>query len=465
MLNDNLDLLKKYSTNLPRYTSFPTATALKEFSENDSILDLITGVLQGLSSSQPISLYIHLPYCPQLCYFCACNKIISSKTEDIDNYLSALEREIDLIKNILPLEIEIHELHLGGGSPSYLSISQLEKLELILSKLNISKICQKSIEIDPRTVDQEKLCFLYESSYKRFSLGVQDFDPTVQELINRIQSFELTAKTAEVIRTLSGTSINFDLIYGLPGQTQASFHDTISSVLELRPNRLALYGYAHVNWKVKVQNVLNKYGIPEDELRHTLFLTAAEKLIAAGYVHIGLDHFALPDDGLSTAKNTKTLRRNFMGYTEMKSDTLMALGVSAISDFGEYIFQNTANIEKFTQLLNAGMLPIQKYIKRNLADKIRAFIIETLMCNRILLFSQVLAKFPQTDVVDAILVAGKRNLEEYVKDELVGINSDHIIVFEQGTYFLRHIAACFDNYLEKERLNKERGTRQLYSRT
>ena len=312
------ELAQRFQQPLPRYTSYPTAA---ELSEKFDYGDLERHLHDTFSQQLPTALYVHLPYCKSLCYFCACSKVISADQRARHEYLSFLEKEcVRLTALGTP---EVNELHLGGGSPSYLSVSELEQLEFCLRQYFPASDLRKSIELDPRTIDSEKIGFLVENGYERISIGVQDFDPVVQQLVNRIQPVEMLEHVLEDLRSRDVHQINFDLIYGLPGQTRESFEETIREVCRLRPSRIALYGYAHVPWKMKVQKTLQKYGLPSPTDRLHLFTQAAIELQTQGYKYIGLDHFALPDDELSLADANQTLRRNFMGYTTFRDLSLI----------------------------------------------------------------------------------------------------------------------------------------------
>ena len=447
MLQDLIRLHSKYVGNLPRYTSYPTAV---EFKAVENQVEAEQRYQAAIADLESFSLYIHLPFCPSLCYFCACNKVITQDTAEIDRYLEALTVEADLLKAKLPLNAKILQVHLGGGSPSYLSCEQLERLQKIVTSLSSDmSSCQYSVEIDPRTSTPQKLALLYQQGYRRFSLGVQDFDSKVQELVNRIQPYDLTAGVLKEIRRNSDTEVNFDLIYGLPGQTETGFKDTINKVIELRPDRIALYGYAHVTWKVKVQNALTKYGLPEPLERIHFFAAAVELLEAAGYIYIGMDHFALPQDELSLALTSQTLRRNFMGYTTVHGQALLGLGPSAISDLGSCLFQNALSVENYKQHLERQELPISRVIKRHSEDSVRAFMIESLMCHRILTLAELQLEFPHYIGLESIFRAGQQELQRYALDRLVELEIDTIHVTSLGAFFMRQLVSVFDAYLKE----------------
>lgn len=441
---------KKYSGRLPRYTSYPTALELKNCTDTDPVEKVLV-----TASSRPLSLYIHLPYCPSLCYFCACNKIISTDEQKRREYLDYLALEVDRLVETAG-KLSLSQIHLGGGSPSFLNEEELEILDrLVSSGFRLTDNCNRSIEVDPRTFSAEKAKKLVSSGYNRFSLGVQDFDPAVQKIINRIQPYELTRDTIVDLRELGITSINLDLIYGLPGQNIDSFSTTLDQVCELRPERIALFGYAHVNWKVKVQHVFEKHGLLDSETRLKLFTLATEKLLVEGYEYIGLDHFALPEDELNIARKEGTLRRNFMGYTTDDGAGVLGIGISSISDIEGILYQNDTSLSAYHENLKARKLPVAKILERSVDDRIRAYIIERLMCDCKLNLPELMKKFPEAETLPQIFAEGISRLEEYEKDGLVSCSSESIKVTFTGRFFLRHIAAAFDAYLKKHENNNK----------
>ena len=445
MKSDLLQLCHKYQGRLPRYTSYPTALEFKPLDNNKIIIDR----LKKITDDEGISLYIHLPYCPELCYFCACNKEITKDQSKNSTYLEFLETEIKLLKKILSNNVPVNQIHLGGGSPSYLTEIELEKLEeMLVRNFNISPNCQRSIEVDPRSFSKMKAKALKDLNYQRVSLGVQDFDEKVQVLINRVQPYELTKQTLEYVKEYKFEGINFDLIYGLPSQTIESFKDTILKVIDLKPDRIALYGYAHVNWKVKVQAVFNKYPLPTPSKRIELFEMAVNLLIQAGYIYIGMDHFALPDDELTKALNTRALRRNFMGYTTIYGKYLIGLGASSISDLGDYIYQNEVKVEEYQKIVANEILPIKKFITRSEDDKIRSFIIERLMCDRYLSLTMLESEFPKNLTILEIFNSGLEKLKCFLDDDFVILTDQDITITKLGSFFMRNIVSVFDTYIE-----------------
>jgi oxygen-independent coproporphyrinogen III oxidase len=440
-LRKDLDnLLRYFPSNLPRYTSYPTAT---QFNTNYDYEEVYNHLLKTPSNS--FSYYLHIPFCEQLCYFCACNKIITKNIKELDEYLELLSKELSHYKQTLTTPINIQQIHLGGGSPSYLSNQQLIQLNQILQPFN-TPTTEKSIEVDCRTINSEKIHTLFKYNYRRFSLGIQDFDSDVQILVNRIQPYEQVEEVVFHIRSEPKSLINFDLIYGLPGQSSESFTKTIEKVIALSPDRIALYGYANVPWKIKVQNTFKKYILPNPEERLELFHMALSLLKQAGYSYIGLDHFAKPHDELSLALVNKSLRRNFMGYTVQKGDTLHGIGASAISDTGLYIAQKHTTLESYKTLLNCEMLPIEKVIKRSYEDTIRSYCIENLMCNRTLEYNELVNKF-SNDSTEKIFSDAASTIKKYIPENLATTCNSKIEITEHGSYFMRFIASVFDAYL------------------
>ncbi|RMD84075.1 MAG: oxygen-independent coproporphyrinogen III oxidase, partial [Candidatus Dadabacteria bacterium] len=374
------DLCRKYAGNLPRYTSYPTALEFQEVSR-PSVAE--SALAEVASDGVPLSLYVHIPFCESLCYFCACNKIITQDESLKEEYLELLKAELGLIQESYGGIPPISQVHLGGGSPSYLSTNQLQRLcDILESHLEILPNAEKSIEADPRTFDRDKAALLYSRGFTRVSLGVQDFDPMVQDIVNRRQPYEMTVDAISYLNEIGFNGINLDLIYGLPGQTITSFRSTIERLIGIKPDRIAMYGYAHVKWKVKVQHVLRKHGVPGPLERISLFVMAVEMLTDAGYDYIGLDHFAMPDDELSQACKEKRLRRNFMGYTTIKGGGVLGLGLSSISDLSGVIYQNFSDLGSYRNMLGKKVLPVRRAIERTWEDKVRASIIENIMCNR-----------------------------------------------------------------------------------
>lgn len=440
------DLAGKYAGQLPRYTSYPTAVELRPTESDSEVVETLRDLR---AETKTVSIYVHIPFCPSLCYFCACNKVITKEHEPRQNYLETLEREAKRLVDVSGIDtIPAVQVHLGGGSPSSLDCAQLRQLNSILGE-NLLLDCsvEKSIEVDPRDLSPDKIEALGALGFQRISFGVQDFDRGVQEYVNRVQPYDLTANTVAAFRNLGTRSVNLDLIYGLPGQTAESFAKTLEQVLTIRPNRIALYGYAHVRQKVKVQKTLEKYGLPSPEERLELFTNALFALQAAGYIYIGLDHFALPDDELAVACANNTLRRNFMGYTTVKGDCLIGLGASSISDTGSMLYQQALNVDEYTNRVGTGSIPVARQLHRSAEDRLRAFIIERVMCSGSIELAELEGAFPSYPDLKEVFSSGLAQLNELSADGLVEIGERSLRVTELGRIFLRQIASVFDAYL------------------
>ena len=444
---DLKSLIKKYSVNIPRYTSYPTAVEFTDKVTNDDLYLVLDNEVS--SSTKPISIYTHLPFCHSLCYFCACNKIIPKSREGLSDYLAALFAEIKLYSDRIN-DLEVDQFHWGGGTPNFLNTEETTNLFFEFKKYfpNFTKDADISVEIDPRTCSFDHLRTYRDLGFNRVSMGVQDFDLNVQEAINRVQPFELTSSIFQEIRRLKFNGINLDLLYGLPLQNETSFKDTIEKVISLMPDRIALYGYAHVTWKQKVQKSLQRHDLPSPEVRINLFLLALEMLTNAGYEYIGMDHFALPSDDLCVAKHKGSLNRNFMGYTTHKDTYVAGFGVSSVSTYDSIISMNESKIDNYIDRIGKGELPVAKGVLRSRDDLIEADIIERLLCHGFLKVSELQNKW---DFEFKQRFAGAINeLRLMQEDGLVNIDSDcNIEVTDFGRLFLRNIASKFDSYLAK----------------
>ena len=388
MLNISSELLQRYDVPGPRYTSYPTADRFVEaFTEADYIRAL-QGRRQGIGGrTQPLSLYAHIPFCASLCYYCACNKIITKHHERAAEYLRLLEREVELQVSHLGAGHSVSQLHLGGGTPTFLSDDQLRQLmRLLRSHFHLVPGGEHSIEIDPRTVSAERLQVLHQLGFNRLSFGVQDFDPQVQKAVHRIQPVEQTFELTQAARDTGFESVNVDLIYGLPMQTEAGFERTIEQVIQLRPDRIALYAYAHLPERFKPQRRIHAEQLPGAASKVAMLASAMRQLMQAGYVYIGMDHFALPDDALAVAKRQGRLHRNFQGYSTQPDCDLIALGVSSIGRVGATYSQNAKTLEEYADFLAQGRLPIVKGLVLTRDDLARRAIIMALMCQGRLAF-------------------------------------------------------------------------------
>jgi oxygen-independent coproporphyrinogen-3 oxidase len=440
----NPRLIEKYSVNGPRYTSYPTADRFIEaYNENSLIESLQAAELNR--ANRALSLYLHIPFCKSLCYYCACNKSVTKKYQPAVRYLESLKKEIDLYK-VITGNREVQQMHFGGGSPTFLTPKDIEQLVSYLqSYFPFSTSGEYSIEVDPRTVDNDYISHLAYLGFNRMSIGIQDFDPNVQEAINRKQSFNESMAVLETARRNDFHSINIDLIYGLPKQSIESFDDTLNKVLYMVPDRIALYNYAHLPQRFKPQRLINESDLPSSDTKLRIFLNAINRLTDAGYQYIGMDHFALPGDDLCIAQRQGRLLRNFQGYTTRSDCDLIGLGVSAIGAIGPTYYQNHRILSDYYDSLDQNNLPVMQGIALNADDLLRRTIIQSLMCNFFI-------------SIEAIETAHLINFKDYFSTELkelasfadeglLEIDSDAITVKPLGRFFIRNICMVFDSYL------------------
>ncbi len=431
-------LINKFNVPGPRYTSYPTVPQWSgEFGEAHVERAIQEG--QKQRPEAPIGLYFHLPFCRNRCSFCGCNVVVTQNQSVADKYLDYLEQEIELYRPLLGSRTQFGQLHLGGGTPTFLDESQLTRLcELIYKNFSATDDAEISLEIDPIVTTHDQLKLLRNYGFNRLSMGVQDFAPQVQAAIHRNQSFSETSQMVDTARNLGFRSINFDLIYGLPEQTQQSWHHTIEQVIDLAPDRLAMYGFAYLPEQRKHQKRLPIANIPQGPEKHRLFTNAYSQLLEVGYQAIGIDHFAHARDELSIAQRQKKLRRNFQGYSVNPPQDILAIGLTAISDFGGSFFQNVPQRKKYYDLLGEDRLPIQRGMTLSEQDLKRRKIINSLMCN----FWADLG--PQGGKEYAGELARLREFEE---DGLLFLNQNQIALTPLGQFFVRNIAMVFDTYL------------------
>lgn len=440
-------LIRRFDTSGPRYTSYPTADRFHaDFREQAYLRHLADRA--ALQVAQPLSVYVHLPFCQSLCYFCACNKIITQDTSRSLEYLDYLEKELNLLEPHLGSHRLTRQLHLGGGTPTFSDDAGLQRLMVMLrQRFQFSDDAEISIEIDPRTISDSRLAALAGMGFNRTSFGVQDFDPDVQKAVNRIQPLEMVEQSLQSSRDHGFGSINLDLIYGLPRQTLESFGRTLDHVIRLRPDRIALYNYAHLPQRFKAQRLINPDELPSAEERLQIFLMATRRLLDAGYVYIGLDHFALPDDELSRAGMDGSLHRNFQGYTTRAECDMIGLGVSSIGKVGRSYSQAVRSVKAYYESLDQGVLPIDRGYDLSDDDLLRREIIMTIMCSMPLDFNAISSghgiEFPEY-FADELA-----RLQPYHDAGLVRISDSHIKVTPKGRLFVRAIGMVFDAYLGK----------------
>ncbi|MCH7763573.1 MAG: oxygen-independent coproporphyrinogen III oxidase [Candidatus Marinimicrobia bacterium] len=448
-LEVNLDLIKKYNKPGPRYTSYPTAPHFTESVGQDIWNEHIR--LNNKNGDRDLSLYYHLPFCDTLCWFCGCTVIITRKRENIEAYLNYLFREIDLIKERLHLDRKVTQIHFGGGTPTYLSPDQIRRLgEKLKQSFQFANDIEIGSEMDPRGLTEEHIQALAEAGFNRASMGVQDFNPTVQKAVNRINSFEMVAQVIEWIRTHNFQSLNLDLIYGLPHQTRSSFEKTIDKILKLNPDRLAVFNYAHVPWMKPHQKLIKDEDLPTPEEKLMMLKMIIERLTSAGYVYIGMDHFAKEDDELTIAQKNKSLQRNFQGYSTKSGADIYAMGMSSISQLDGIYAQNYKELPTYYDRINANQLPIEKGYVLSEDDKIRRDTIMHLMCDLELDFTK-LSKKLGIDFTQYYRDSLNR-LTEFEQDGLLIREADKITMTDTGRLFIRNVAMEFDSYLEKSKM-------------
>jgi oxygen-independent coproporphyrinogen III oxidase len=443
------EVLRRFDVPGPRYTSYPTADRFVEaFTESEYIQALQQRHVGGLAL--PLSLYVHIPFCESLCFYCACNKIVTKRHERASEYLNYLSREVDLHLAHLGAHQTITQLHLGGGSPTFFTDEELADLMAMLKRsFNLEAGGEYSVEIDPRTVNAERLRHLAWLGFNRLSFGVQDFDADVQKAVHRIQPAEDVFALMEEARRLQFDSVNVDLIYGLPKQTAASFERTLQQICELRPDRIALYAYAHLPERFKPQRRISVEDLPSAQAKVAMLSSAISHFLSAGYVYVGMDHFALPNDALAVAKRQGRLHRNFQGYSTQPDCDLIALGVSAIGRVGATYSQNAKTIEEYYDKLNHGHLPVVRGLAMTRDDLVRRAVIMALMCQGRLQFESIELAY-MIDFRDYF--AKELDALQSMQDEgLVEIEDSAIQVTGLGWFFVRGIAMQFDRYLQVDK--------------
>ena len=459
-----VELIKRHDRPGPRYTSYPTANEFTPAFGPDDYLERLTEA--DARTDEPLSLYVHLPFCKTRCSFCACNVVITRREDVVRRYLEYLEREISMIAQRLPHRRQVIQYHWGGGTPTHLTPEQMRALQAVVrthftvrtqsnsqefAESSIDEDAEVAVEVHPRVTTHEHIDVLRELGFNRLSMGVQDFDPVVQKLVNRNQTEEQTRELFEYSRRAGFDSINFDLIYGLPQQTPESFARTISSVIEMRPERIACYSYAFVPWIKPHQKAITQEMLPPGELKIQLFLIARRMFLEAGYEAIGMDHFAVPEDELARAASQGVLHRNFMGYTTKRAPDMIAVGISGIGDIGGAYAQNTKKLSVYYAALDAGRPPIERGFRLSEDDQVRRFVITALMCNMQVRFAEVERRFGIA-------------FEDYFREELeqlqapegavcqgfAEITPEGIFVQPLGRLFIRNIAMHFDAYLKRK---------------
>jgi oxygen-independent coproporphyrinogen-3 oxidase len=443
----DFDVLKRFNQQGPRYTSYPTAPLFSEQFTQDDLIDEIRET-NPPGSDQPISLYFHFPFCEKLCYFCGCNMRVTHDRALISEYIGYLKKEIYLIRPLISDGRKVAQMHWGGGTPSYLFPDEIRDIGgFIRERFEFEPDTEASVEIDPRNLTREHMVAFTEIGFNRTSFGVQDFNLEVQKAINRVQSEEITRQTVLWARELGFKSVNLDLIYGLPHQSVASFSDTVDKVIDISPDRLAVFNYAHVPWLKKHQNVIPTESIPSADERLAILEMSIEKLIDAGYEYIGMDHFAKPTDELAIAQQNGTLYRNFQGYSTKAGCDVYAFGVSAISQYENIYAQNLKNIREYYARLNDHEAATAVGYRMTHDDHIRKDVIMQMMCNLEIDKHRVEREFDidfEDYFFDDLL-----KLRPFIEQGLVENDADAVRVTNSGLLIIRNVAMCFDAYLEQ----------------
>jgi len=440
-------LIRKYDGFGPRYTSYPTAD---RFHAGFTAAQYVDALATRGAAAQPLSLYVHLPFCNTICYYCACNKIITANRGRSAKYVRYLGHEIDIVSSLLEGERSVQQLHWGGGTPTFLAHEEMAALmKSLRGAFAFDADTEASIEVDPRKVEVGTIAFLRKLGFNRISIGIQDFDPAVQKAVNRIQSEDETRTVIEAARAHGFGSVNADLIYGLPRQTVTGFSTTLDKVLELAPDRIALYGYAHVPHLFKAQRQIVAHELPGADTKLAIMQTAIERLTREGYLYIGMDHFARPDDELAVALREGKLHRNFQGYSTRPDCDLVAFGISAIGKVGPHYVQNVKTLDKYYEALDERRLPVMRGVTLSADDLLRRDAIQKLMCEFRLDFAALERKhgiaFSETFAPEIAA------LDTMVADGLVELTADALDVTPRGRMLVRNIAMVFDRYLREAR--------------
>ncbi|WP_019499813.1 oxygen-independent coproporphyrinogen III oxidase [Pseudanabaena sp. PCC 6802] len=443
-------LLHKYNQPLPRYTSYPPATELKSDFDRDAFQ---TAIAVGNRKQTPLSLYCHIPFCETPCYFCGCNTIITQRKEVAEPYLGYLARQIRQVASLVDANRRVHQLHWGGGTPNYLDRAQVEFLWNQFNRyFSFDTAAEISIEVNPRYVDRDYILFLRQLGFNRISFGIQDFNPQVQEAINRVQPEAMLFNVMAWMREAGFESVNVDLIYGLPFQTDATFKDTVQKTVQLNPDRIAVFNFAYVPWIKPVQKRMPTSAMPDAAEKLEILQSTIAQLTQHGYVFIGMDHFAKPDDELAIAQQAGQLHRNFQGYTTKPESDLLGFGITSISMLQDVYCQNHKKLKDFYQAIDAGELPIEKGIQLNRDDLIRRTAIAELMCQ---------FKLSAPDLEEKYHLGFDLDFNDYFAEELVRLDAletdrlierrgDGIEVTPLGRLLIRNIASVFDTYLKPE---------------
>ncbi len=443
-LNVTREILDRYNVPGPRYTSYPTAP---EWVDSFGPADFERSLSESNRSGRPLSLYMHLPFCQSLCLFCGCNVVINKNHEVSVPYLQQLKWEIDQVARRVERSRPVVQFHWGGGTPTYQSAVQLEDLFLFTKeRFTIAPDAEIGIEVDPRVTDEEQVRVLRRLGFNRISMGIQDFNPVVQKTIHRVQPYDSTKQLFDLCRSVAFESINIDLIYGLPHQTPDSFVDSVEKVIGMAPDRVAMFSYAHVPWLKKQQGSFARH-IPQGMEKYQIFRAGIERFTRAGYIYIGMDHFARPEDELCSAQVNRTLHRNFQGYTTKAGADLLGMGVSSISGYDRVYAQNFRGIKEYHAAIDAGRIPTMRGMVLNDDDVVRRAVISRLLCHCVLHKSEIEREFNLS--FDEYFADELPRLQALEKDGLVALSPDTIAVTSLGRIFIRNVGMIFDKYLQK----------------
>lgn len=440
------DLLKKYDRPGPRYTSYPTAP---QWSSRFGPREYRDSLLRGAASpNERFALYVHIPFCDERCHYCACNVVVSKKPEIVDAFLEHIAMELALVAGILGDKRRLVQMHWGGGTPTYLTVDQIERLfNRISADFQLDPDTEIALEVDPRVTSEDQIRCLRDLGFNRISMGVQDLDPDVERAIGRNQTEEETRTLFQCCREQGFTGINFDLIYGLPAQTLAGWEQTIRTVIEMAPDRLAIYSYAHLPERFKHQAKMDATTLPSPKTKNALITLARRLLVDAGYRAIGMDHFAHPGDELCIASEDGRLHRNFMGYTTIADTQMIGIGPSAISFAGNAYAQNEKRLAKYYRAIDNAELPTVVGITLTQDDLIRRWTVEQLMCSFRLSFQELAERFGVD--FDTYFAEEAPQLDELERDGFLRRSEDGIAVLPMGKLFVRNLAMVFDAYLKK----------------
>lgn len=445
------ELIGRYNLSGPRYTSYPTAVQFTEAFDRQAYY---TSAWRSAVTTTPLSLYFHIPFCTHICYYCACNKIVTPNKSRAATYLDYLFREIELQSGLFDIRQPVEQMHFGGGTPTFLDNDQLSALMGKIDQhfgLMPGEQVDYSIELDPRDSDWPRIALLRDLGFNRISIGVQDLDPRVQNAVNRVQPEQQVLSVLEAARTMAFKSIHMDLIYGLPQQSAESFSATLERIIDMAPDRLSLFNYAHLPHRFKPQRRINEQDLPSAAVKLKILQQSTEKLLEKGYVYIGMDHFALPDDDLAIAQEQGTLHRNFQGYTTHSHCDLIGMGVSAISKIGTVYSQNAVDEATYKQHIDQDNLPLHRGLVMNQDDQIRQTVINALICHFQIHTTSVEQKYG----IDfkTYFAQELAQLEQMQNDGLLVIDEQHQLlrVQPQGRLLIRNICMVFDLHLRKKR--------------